>query len=311
MSLDLKRLAAAVQLLGLTSQTNKEVLIIGERGPVGPVGPQGEQGVDGPVGSMGPRGFQGARGDKGDRGEKGDKGDRGDKGEPGEKGEQGEPGERGERGLQGKKGDKGDKGEPGKSGPAGPASQPIVIASTKPTWGHIQGTLADQTDLATALNASVGAQTWTGDKTLAENVGIVLDPALSADGKYSGIVETGTAGAALAFGELCYLQTSDSRWELAKANAASTSANQLGICVLAAAGDGSATVMLLFGKVRADALFDTFTIGAPVYSSAATAGKIVSAAPTGTTDFVVRKVGFAEDANTVFFNPSNDYITLA
>ena len=82
------------------------------------------------------------------------------------------------------------------------------------------------------------------------------------------------------------------------------------MCVLAAAGDGSVTTILMYGNCRSDALFDTFTVGAALYMSAATAGKIVSTAPTGTTDFTVRKVGFAEDANTVFFNPSNDYITL-
>lgn len=156
-----------------------------------------------------------------------------------------------------------------------------------------------------------GAETWTGDKTFGENVGIVLDAALSADGKYCGIVEAGTAGAALAFGELCYLAVADSRWEKAKADVAATSAGKLGVCVLAAASDGDATVMLLYGKVRADSLYPTMTIGAPVYASAATAGLVTSTAPTGTTDFVVRKLGFANTGDELFFCPSNDYITLA
>ena len=166
---------------------------------------------------------------------------------------------------------------------------------------------------AAASISILGAETWTGDKTMAENVGLVLDAALSADGKYSGIVEAGTAGAALAFGELCYLQTADSRWEKSQAAAAqiATANLKLGMCVLAAAGDGSATTMLLFGKIRADSLFPTMTIGAPAYMSAATAGVITSTAPTGTTDFTVRKVGFANTADELFFNPSNDYVTLA
>jgi hypothetical protein len=146
---------------------------------------------------------------------------------------------------------------------------------------------------------------------LAENVGIGLDTSLSADGKYCGITQDGTATATTAFGELVYLVTATSKWAKAKADAAATSANQLGMCVVAAANANDPITVMLFGKVRADSLFDTFTVGAPVYISAATAGKTVSAAPTGTTDFVVRKVGFAEDANTVFFNPGNDYITLA
>lgn len=158
---------------------------------------------------------------------------------------------------------------------------------------------------------SSGAETWTGDKTLAENVGIVLDAALSADGKYSGIVEAGTAGAALAFGEICYLAVADTRWEKAKADVAATSAGKLGLCVLAAASDGDPTTMLLFGKARADTLFPALTVGAPVYLSAATAGVVTSTAPTGTTDFVVRVLGFANTADELHFNPSNDYITLA
>jgi len=146
--------------------------------------------------------------------------------------------------------------------------------------------------------------------TLAENVDFALDAVLSADGKYSGVVVAGTSSAALAFGELCYRVTATGKWALAKADVVGTSINELGICVLAAAGADAATTILKYGKVRADTLFDTFTVGAPVYISAATAGKIVSAKPTGTTDFVVRCVGHAEDANTVFFSPSDDYVTL-
>ena len=184
------------------------------------------------------------------------------------------------------------------------------------TGGTTPKTLTVTEDVTLAAQPAIlGANTFTGDQTLAENAGLVLDAALSADGKYSGIVEAGTSAAALAFGEVCYRVTATGKWNLARAAAADVgtvvATGELGMCVLAAAGADAATTMLKFGKVRADALFDTFTVGAPVYLSAATAGKTVSAAPTGTTDFTVRKLGFAEDANTVFFNPSNDYVTLA
>jgi hypothetical protein len=144
-----------------------------------------------------------------------------------------------------------------------------------------------------------------------ENTSMKLDPALSADGKYSGVTETGTAGAALVFGDVCYLAVGDSRWELAKADVAATSKGKIGICVLAAAGDGSATEMLLFGKVRADAVFPTFTIGAPVFISAATAGDLTSTAPTGTTDFVVRIIGEATTGDSLLFCPDTTYLELA
>lgn len=144
--------------------------------------------------------------------------------------------------------------------------------------------------------------------SLEENLPLAYDAALSADGKYSGIVRAGTAGATLAFGDLCYLAVADSRWELADADAASTSGDViLGICVLAAAGDGSATTMLLQGFVRADTAFPTFTIGAPVYVGT-TAGDVQVAQPSATDD-VIRKVGIATTADELYFNPSMDYIT--
>lgn len=173
-----------------------------------------------------------------------------------------------------------------------------------PTLGTpASGVLSNCTGLpASAITAGVLA----ADITLGENFGLVLDAALSADGKYCGITEAGTAGTTLAFGDLCYLAVADSRWELADANAASTSGDvKLGICVLAAAADGSATTMLLWGKIRADAKFPTFTVGAPVHISE-TPGLLVVAAPT-TTDSCTRRVGFANTADELFFNPSNDY----
>lgn len=154
-------------------------------------------------------------------------------------------------------------------------------------------------------------QTLTG-KTLQlpETGGILLDAALSGDGTYSGICETGTAGTALAFGDLVYLAVADSRWELADADAAATAGPvKLGICVQVAAGDGSATTILLFGKVRADAVFPALTIGAPVYVGT-TAGDIVVTAPSGSAD-IVRIVGYANTADELFFCPDKSFIELA
>lgn len=146
---------------------------------------------------------------------------------------------------------------------------------------------------------------------LPENSSLIFDAALSADGKYQGWVTSGyAAGATLAFGDIVYLQTADSRWELAGADNEAVGCNfLLGICVLAAAGDGSATTVLLYGMVRADTAFPAITIGAPVYLGT-TAGDIVTTAPSGTTD-VVRVVGHGLDANSILFKPDNDWITLA
>lgn len=144
----------------------------------------------------------------------------------------------------------------------------------------------------------------TGNLTLAENTSIDLDPAGSADGKYSGICITGTAGTTLAFGDLVYLAVADSRWELADADAATTADRMLGICVLAAASDGNATKILLQGNIRADSVFPALTVGAPVYVGE-TAGDVQTTIPTGA-DNVIRRVGYALTADEIYFNPSQD-----
>lgn len=150
--------------------------------------------------------------------------------------------------------------------------------------------------------------TGTGNPVMDTSPKVSLGDSLAADGDYTGITQEGTAGAALAFGDLCYFAAADSRWELADASSAATSGEvMLGFCVLAAGGDGSATRMLLNGKIRADAAFPAFTISAPIYASE-TAGDVTQAKPV-TTDSVTRVLGFAQDANSLWVNISPMYLT--
>jgi hypothetical protein len=192
---------------------------------------------------------------------------------------------------------------------------------TLPTTGTLS-TLAGTEELTNkTLNASVGKGTWTasgtwtlpaltlgGDVQLSENVSFLLDAALSVDGKYCGISETGVAGEALSFGNTVYFKAADSRWYLTDADADATAgAVMVGICVLAAAGAASTTTVLRYGKIRADAVFPALTIGAPVYLST-TAGAVQTAQPSGVDD-VIRIVGYGITADEMLWNPSNDYIT--
>lgn len=193
---------------------------------------------------------------------------------------------------------------------AGTDSTVMTFPSTSAT---IARTDAGQTFTGVQVftSPSITTATLSGAQQLQENASIALDPAGSADGKYTGITITGTAGAALAFGDLIYLDPTDNRWELADANAASgadgDSRGILGICVLAAAGDGSATTILLNGVVRADTAFPSFTINNPIYVSE-TAGDVTQTQPT-TTDVVIRIVGVALTADEMYFNPDQTWIT--
>lgn len=138
-----------------------------------------------------------------------------------------------------------------------------------------------------------------------ENVPMSIDMILSADGRYSGITVAGVAGAVLAFGDLCYLDTATPDWKLADANDVVSGTRKLGICVLAAAS-AAATTILLYGSVRADVAFPTFTAGQLFISE--TAGDITNTAPV-TTDSVTRVLGHALTGDSMFFNPDNSYTT--
>lgn len=174
------------------------------------------------------------------------------------------------------------------------------------SWAYVKSILKTYFD---SLYAVVSGFTTSGDITLGENTAVVLDPAGSADEKWSGITSTGTAGATLAVGDLVYLDVTAGKWLLADASAATTSGNvPIALCILAA-NDGGATNLLLIGTMRSAAFPASIALGAPLYISE-TAGDITATAPT-TADSVMRRVGFAVTAepNTIYFNPSPDFIT--
>jgi hypothetical protein len=114
------------------------------------------------------------------------------------------------------------------------------------------------------------------------------------------------AGYTTAIGDLVYLDP-NGRWEEADADATSTSISLLGIA-MEVQSDGAAVNVALSGSFIVDASW-SFGVGVPLYVHT-TAGGITATKPTGSGD-VVRTVGYALTATTIFFAPSSDYVTLA
>ena len=209
-----------------------------------------------------------------------------------------------EKGYTGYTGYTGPQGVTGYTGYTGPQGLTGYTGYTGPnTTGYTGYTGYTGATFANPLTTEIG---------LGENAGFGYDNALSADGKYSGIVLDGTAGATIAFGDICCPTGTSNKWVLADANVITTASGDgrgiLGVCVLAASDTG-ATKMLLLGMVRADAKFPTLTINEQVFLSE-TAGLVTLTKPT-TADSINRCLGFgtAGTGDNLFFNPSPDYIT--
>jgi hypothetical protein len=67
--------------------------------------------------------------------------------------------------------------------------------------------------------------------------------------------------------------------------------------------------VLLFGNIRADAAFPSFTVGAPVFISAATAGVLTS---TELTSGQYQKiVGWATTADSIMVVPNPNWVKVA
>lgn len=114
------------------------------------------------------------------------------------------------------------------------------------------------------------------------------------------------AGATIAIMQLLYLG-SGGKWLLADATAAATATGLLAIA-LAAGEDTEAIEVAMPGSYIKDETWD-WTPGAILYVSETT-GEITATAPDSVTDAIVRIIGYAVTADIIFFNPSNDYVTL-
>jgi uncharacterized cupin superfamily protein len=129
---------------------------------------------------------------------------------------------------------------------------------------------------------------------------VTIGNALSTDLSYSGMVESGTVGEAVAFGDVLYLKFSDGKWWKAKADAyATTPAQRMALASISANASGT---LLIEGNVRND----TWALAAnKVYLSAATAGAMTTTQPS-TTGNQIQTLGTAKTSTTLHFKPSLD-----
>ncbi len=106
--------------------------------------------------------------------------------------------------------------------------------------------------------------------------------------------------------QLLYLGT-DGEWLVADASVEASSTSLLAVA-LENGSDGNKMRVALPGNLIKDESWD-WTPGSIIYVSE-TAGEITDTAPTGTTDAVVRIVGYALTADVIYFNPSPSYVVL-
>lgn len=129
---------------------------------------------------------------------------------------------------------------------------------------------------------------------------LTIGNSLATNLSYSGIVETGTVGEAVSFGDVLYMKFSDGKWWKAKADAyATTPAQRMAVASISANASGT---MLIEGNARNDAWSLATN---KVYLSAATAGAITTTQPS-TTGNQIQSLGTGKTSTIIHFKPSLD-----
>jgi hypothetical protein len=179
------------------------------------------------------------------------------------------------------------------------------------TWGQEQFHISDGELICTAKvigngDFQLGANrdlilTSTSEIIFDEGSVLTLNDNISTDGVSNGTIYKPNSQTVLA-GKIYGLSSGSPAWVLSDADSDITT-KLLAIPKNTQASQG----MLLNGIVRDSS--HGFTIGAPLYVSN-TSGVFTNTAPTGTGDYV-RVVGYAIDANHIYFNPDNTWVQLA
>jgi hypothetical protein len=136
---------------------------------------------------------------------------------------------------------------------------------------------------------------------LRDNTKIVYDTNITTNSQMNGTIIKSVSSSTVQ-GVLYALTANAPAWEAADANA-SNATNLLAIATSTNANLG----MLLNGVFRDSS--HGFTVGSPLYVST-TSGVLTQTAPSGTGDYV-RVVGYAIDANHIYFNPDNTWVQIS
>lgn len=163
---------------------------------------------------------------------------------------------------------------------------------------------------ASDFRSAIGAGTMTsvisdtspnlGGNLIVNQKNINFTASLSTNQSYSGLIESGTVGENVVFGDVLYLKFSDGKWWKAKADAYSTTpATRMALASISANASG---LLLIEGNIR----YDSWTFAAnKVYLSAATSGAITTTQPSATGN-KIQALGIAKTSTTMYFKPSLD-----
>lgn len=179
------------------------------------------------------------------------------------------------------------------------------------TWGGNQLRIDDgesifyssitaRSGITTTANADITLDT-TSELILGDDTKIVLDTNITTNSQMNGTIIKSVSSSTVQ-GVIYGLTTGTPAWVAADADLDVTTK------LLAIAASTNANAGMLVNGVYRDSAHG-FTVGAPLYVSN-TAGVLTNTAPTGTGDYV-RVVGYAIDANHIYFNPDNTWVQIS
>ena len=122
------------------------------------------------------------------------------------------------------------------------------------------------------------------------------------------MIRVGVVGEAIAYSNLCYYKSSDSRWWKANATTNTTAQGLLGLALGTAisAGDPIPSAGLLINGYCTNAW--GFAAGSVIYMDTNN-GALTTNIPTGTNN-IVRIVGYAINTTNIYFNPDRTFIEI-